>query len=82
VDCRLERGGEYAKARGFSFVNPNHRTLDDEAIEEIHGAGVGIQAWTVDDPAAIRHLCEMGVFGVITNRPDLAIPARAEALKA
>jgi O-antigen ligase len=43
--------------------------------------GVGIQAWTVDEPAAIRYLCQKNIFGVITNRPDLAIPAREEALR-
>jgi glycerophosphoryl diester phosphodiesterase len=29
VVSRLERVGEYAKSRGFSFVNPNYETLDD-----------------------------------------------------
>jgi glycerophosphoryl diester phosphodiesterase len=77
----MERGGEYAKTRGFSFINPNYLSLDDEVIQEIHAAGVGIQAWTVDEPAAIRYLCQKNIFGVITNRPDLAILAREEALQ-
>ena len=79
VACRLERGGEYAKTRGFSFVNPHYAALDDESIAEIHGAGVGIQAWTVDDPAVIQYLYSRDVFGVITNRPDMAISVRAGA---
>ena len=80
VACRLERGGEYASTRGFAYVNPHYLSLDDECIAEIHGAGVGIQAWTVDEPQAIRYLCRKGIFGVITNRPDLALTARAEAV--
>jgi glycerophosphoryl diester phosphodiesterase len=78
--CRLERGGEYAKTRGFSFVNPHYLSLDDESIAEIHGAGVGIQAWTVDKPAPIQYLCLKGVYGVITNWPDQALIARKQAL--
>jgi hypothetical protein len=35
----------------------------------------------VDEPAAIGYLCRKNVFGVITNRPDLAIPVR-DALSA
>ncbi len=79
---RMERGGEYAKSRGFSFINPHYVGLDDETIAEIHGAGVGVQAWTVDEPAAVQYLCRKNVFGVITNRPDIAMKAREDVLKA
>jgi glycerophosphoryl diester phosphodiesterase len=31
-----------------------------------------VNAWTVDDPARIGHLAELGVHGIITNVPAIA----------
>ena len=47
------------------------RTLVDQALAEaLHGAGMQLFVWTVDDPAEMRHLLELGVDGLCTNRPD------------
>lgn len=37
--------------------------------------GYAVLVWTVDDPARIRELREIGVDGVITDRPDSALEA-------
>jgi glycerophosphoryl diester phosphodiesterase len=48
------------------------RTLVDRALVElVHGAGMTILAWTVDDLADMRHLLDLGVDGICTNRPDV-----------
>ena len=40
-------------------------------VEEAHAAGLGVVPYVVDDPPTMRHLVDLGVDGLITNRPDL-----------
>ncbi|MFF8378366.1 glycerophosphodiester phosphodiesterase [Streptomyces sp. NPDC015661] len=39
------------------------------AVDELHAAGVAVNVWTVDNAARWKALDELGVDGVITNRP-------------
>ncbi|HET8650269.1 MAG TPA: glycerophosphodiester phosphodiesterase [Gemmatimonadales bacterium] len=41
------------------------------------GLGVPVHVWTVDHPDTARRLWRRGVAGIVTNRPDLMLPARA-----
>ena len=43
-------------------------------IETAHRAGLGVQVWTVDEPADARRLLAWGVDALITDRPDLMVP--------
>jgi glycerophosphoryl diester phosphodiesterase len=48
------------------------RTLVDRALVELlHGAGMTILVWTVDEAADMRHLLDLGVDGICTNLPDV-----------
>ncbi|MEE9205975.1 MAG: glycerophosphodiester phosphodiesterase family protein [Acidimicrobiia bacterium] len=38
-------------------------------------AGIEIAVWTVDDPMEIARLAELGVGGIATNAPDIALTA-------
>ncbi|MFF5761778.1 glycerophosphodiester phosphodiesterase [Streptomyces tanashiensis] len=40
-----------------------------DAVDELHAAGVAVNVWTVDTAARWKVLDELGVDGVITNRP-------------
>ena len=57
------------------------RTLVDRAlVDALHGAAMQVVAWTVDDPAEMRRLLEIGVDGICTNRPEIGrrtVDARA-----
>jgi len=38
-------------------------------IERVRRAGFAVNVWTVDDPLVMRRLLELGVDGIMTNRP-------------
>ncbi len=60
-----------AAREGHAAVNPWDPVVDDELVARAHGVGLSVNAWTVDDPVRMRQLHDMGVDGVITNRPDV-----------
>ncbi len=59
-------------ARGAQVWSPNFRAVDAESLAAAREAGLLVLPWTVNDPADMRRLAELGVDGLITDRPDLA----------
>jgi glycerophosphoryl diester phosphodiesterase len=51
----------------------NYRSLpiDRKYIDAIHEAGAQIHTWTVNEPEDMRRLLDLGVDGIVTDRPDL-----------
>ena len=45
-------------------------------VRQAHREGAVVQVWTVNTSDAVRRLLDMGVDGVISDRPDLTVPAR------
>jgi glycerophosphoryl diester phosphodiesterase len=37
------------------------------AIDRLHGLGLRVDFWTIDDPAASRRLLAMGADGIMTD---------------
>ncbi|MFE0700525.1 glycerophosphodiester phosphodiesterase [Streptomyces sp. NPDC058872] len=60
-----------AKDLHLASYNVSDRGLSTrpELVEELHAAGVAVNVWTVDAPTRWKALDELGVDGVITNRP-------------
>lgn len=50
-------------------------------VEAAHGAGVAVHVWTIDDPVEMRRLVDLGVDGVMTDRPSV-LAAVLEDLRA
>lgn len=59
------------RALGASSYHPDVRLLLDRPgiVAELHEAGISVLVWTADDPADWARLTELGVDGIITNRP-------------
>jgi glycerophosphoryl diester phosphodiesterase len=58
------------KAAGGAVWSPDHGDLVREAVGEAHDLGLEVVVWTVNEPAAIRHLIGWGVDGIISDYPD------------
>lgn len=52
-------------------INPSHHTVDAAYVAAVHRTGMACMVWTVDRVPAMRRALDMGVDGVITNRPDV-----------
>ncbi len=59
------------KAAGGRIWAPDHATLTPELLDEARKLGLSVIPWTVNDPDTIRRLLDMGVDGIISDRPDL-----------
>jgi glycerophosphoryl diester phosphodiesterase len=54
-----------------TIMVPAFELVNREMVQELHGISIPIYAWTVDDPYVAKRLIEIGVDGIITNKPDL-----------
>lgn len=51
-------------------VDPKGRPLaTPELVETAHRHGIAVHVWTIDDPDEMRHLLDIGVDGIMTDRP-------------
>jgi glycerophosphoryl diester phosphodiesterase len=50
------------------------RVVTPEFIAKAHDAGVTVVVWTVNQMDDMRRLLDWGVDGLITDRPDIAVP--------
>lgn len=67
----------YAKTMGWEAVHPHFKSVySKEYIKECHAAGIQCNAWTVDEPADIQFLLDLGIDAIITNKPDVALALR------
>lgn len=58
------------KASGCSVWSPYFGDLDAALVNEAHGLRLKVIVWTVNAPAQMRTLIDIGVDGIITDYPD------------
>lgn len=54
-------------------INPSHTRITPDAVELIHRYGLKTMPYTVNDATRMAELVELGVDGIITDRPDVLI---------
>ncbi len=59
------------KAAGGTIWSPFYLDIDEAKVKEAHALGISVVVWTVNDPAQMKRMVEMGVDGLITDRPDI-----------
>jgi glycerophosphoryl diester phosphodiesterase len=60
------------RAAGGAYWSVFHGDLDAAKVKEAQGLGLKVLAWTVNDAPTMKRLLDMGVDGLITDRPDIA----------
>jgi glycerophosphoryl diester phosphodiesterase len=59
------------KAAGGRYWAPYYKHITYDLLNEAHELGLQVFVWTPDKRGAMVRLIEMGVDGIITNRPDI-----------
>jgi len=60
------------RAAGVRFIGVEHTVVDAAAVAQAQRAGIGLGAWTVNDPADMTRVIGAGVTILITDQPDVA----------
>ena len=65
-------------AAGGKVWSPYFADVTPELIGEAHALGLQVAAWTVNKPDDMARLIDIGVDGIISDRPDMLRNAAAE----
>jgi len=49
------------------------RIVTPEFVRRAHAIGKQVHVWTIDDEPVMEELLDLGVDGIVTDRPDLAL---------
>jgi glycerophosphoryl diester phosphodiesterase len=58
------------KAAGGRCWAPYYKHVTINNLQTAHELGIQVFVWTPDSQTVMKRLIEMGVDGIITNRPD------------
>lgn len=62
--------------QGAAIWSPAYSVLNADRIRAAHALSLAVIPWTVNDANEMRALVELGVDGLITDRPDIAVAIR------
>lgn len=74
LSSRLGRGGGGGpSALQLPQQTRGLRVVDEKLVDAAHRSGLQVHVWTVNDITQASRLLEMGVDGIVTDRPDLVL---------
>ena len=62
---------EMIKASGGKYWGAKHSEIWQSHVDKAHEADLRVYVWTVDSESDMRRFVDIGIDGIITNRPDL-----------
>ena len=63
---------------GCDIWSPAHAGLSAADVDQAHRLNLAVLPWTVNKPADMRRMLDIGVDGFITDEPDIAVPLLIE----
>lgn len=66
------------KAAGGTHWSSHWRELNSGNVAEAKGLGLKVLAWTVNDRETMLRMLDLGIDGLVTDRPDIAIEVLQE----
>jgi glycerophosphoryl diester phosphodiesterase len=66
------------KAAGGKVWSPYFEELTKAKLKEAHELGIKVVVWTVNEPAQLKKMIDLGVDGIISDRADLIRRIMAE----
>jgi glycerophosphoryl diester phosphodiesterase len=67
------------KALGADFLDWAHGTVDQAVVDLVHANDMELHVWTVDSPARMQQLIDIGVDGITTNDPATLLQLSIQA---
>ncbi|MCR5416549.1 MAG: glycerophosphodiester phosphodiesterase [Pseudobutyrivibrio sp.] len=65
---------EYGQKHGVNALHPAlYNVQYPNYVEDCHNRGLAINTWTVNSKKYMKMACDMGLDGIITNYPDVAL---------
>jgi glycerophosphoryl diester phosphodiesterase len=61
------------RAAGCDTWSPHHQDLNAPMLKQAQALGLKVIPWTVNEESRMKELIEMGVDGLITDRPDIGM---------
>ena len=55
---------------GATYAAPHYGLVTKAFMEKAHRLGLKVSTWTVDDPAALKAMLDLGVEAITTNQPQ------------
>lgn len=68
---------DFARSLGCVAAVARHDLIDAALVAQLHGAGMRLLSYTVNEPEVARRLLALGVCGLISDAVDRFAPARA-----
>jgi glycerophosphoryl diester phosphodiesterase len=68
------RAGRHVRAPAAAYQLPERAgpiRVDRRLVDACHEAGSQVHVWTVNEPGRMHRLLDLGVDGIVTDRPDL-----------
>ena len=63
------------RAGAHRAIHPKSELIDRLFVEHARALGLALHAWTVNDADEVARLARLGIDGVITDVPDIALAA-------